>query len=562
MLRIGDILDGKYRILALIGKGGMSKVWLAMDNTINKEWAIKEIDKKSIEYRQTVNENETLSEIEIMKKLDHPSLPRIVNVIDTSDTLYVIMDYIEGETLLKVLEAYGPQDEELVAGWMLDVCDTLDYLHHQDPPIIYRDMKPSNIMLSQEGKIKIIDFGIAREFKGDRDDTLPLGTRGYASPEHFTKKTDARSDVYTVGVTMYQLLTGKDPADPPYEILPLREVNPALSSGLEKIIKKATMLDPEDRYQSASEMADAIQSYKKLEEEYIDSIKKDVIKYRISLFASVFVMLLGIGLFTAGVIIDNNTYSSLVNDVTPNIEKRISNLEKAADLKPLESEPYLDLIEAMGEDGKFTEEENVRLTEIYNRHKDSINKNPKKGSEINYQIGESILKYFTGSSDNSSRAKLLTAEPYFEKVTDKNFSKYVLAGNYVFMADYYKNHVLVSDSLVADDTSSKSYNGLIKSIKSTLKNIEGYDDDKSGKMKLVTFDIIINLLDNERGPISESGIREEELLGITDNISSSLADIKGSSDAIEEEKGDLQKKIKELRKNIENTYKNREKIEK
>ena len=424
MLRIGDILDGKYRILALIGKGGMSKVWLAMDTNINKEWAIKEIDKNSVEYKKTVNEDKTLSEIEIMKKLDHPSLPRIVNVIDTSDTIYVIMDYIEGETLLKVLEAYGPQDQDMVAGWMLDVCDTLDYLHHQDPPIIYRDMKPSNIMLSQEGKIKIIDFGIAREFKGDRDDTLPLGTRGYASPEHFTKKTDARSDVYTVGVTMYQLLTGKDPADPPYEILPLREVDPSLSSGLEKIIQKATMPDPEDRYQTIAEMADAIQSYKKLEEEYIVKIKKDITRYRIGLFASCFIMMLGVILFTTGVVLDNNTYSSLINDVTPSTEKRVANLEKASDLKPLESEPYIELIKAMSEDGKFTEEENDKLTSIYNSHKNSINRDEKKGSDINYQIGESILKYYTGASDDSSRAKLLTAEPYFSRCTYEKYDKY------------------------------------------------------------------------------------------------------------------------------------------
>ena len=145
MLRPGDILKNKYEILKLIGQGGMSKVWLAMDMDLNKQWAVKEINKASAAYKNTVDETKTLREIEIMKTLDHAALPRIVDVIADESVLCVVMDYIQGETLQGVLDMYGPQPEQAVVTWMLEVCDILTYLHSQTPPIIYRDIKPSNL---------------------------------------------------------------------------------------------------------------------------------------------------------------------------------------------------------------------------------------------------------------------------------------------------------------------------------------------------------------------------------------------------------------------------------
>ena len=132
MIKAGDILEGKYKILEKIGTGGMSTVWLAMDTTLNKQWAIKEINKHTVEYRSTVNEDQTLSEIEIMKKLSHPALPRIVSVIDSDNSLSVIMDYIEGQSLAEIIEMYGKQNAETVVPWILDICDIVNYLHHQD----------------------------------------------------------------------------------------------------------------------------------------------------------------------------------------------------------------------------------------------------------------------------------------------------------------------------------------------------------------------------------------------------------------------------------------------
>lgn len=246
MAERGTIIEGKYEVLKLIGKGGMSKVYLAMDKNLNKQWAIKEIERKAYDKNNEVVVASAMAEANMMKKLDYPSLPRIVDIIEKENVIYVVMDYIEGETLSSVLSKEGAQPQEVVIEWAKELCRVLDYLHTQDPPIIYRDMKPANIMLQPNGNIKLIDFGIAREYKEQNlADTVSLGTKGYAAPEQFGGKgqTDARTDVYCLGVTLYHLLTGQNPCEPPYEIYPIRYWNPQLSSGLEAIIQKCTQLN-------------------------------------------------------------------------------------------------------------------------------------------------------------------------------------------------------------------------------------------------------------------------------------------------------------------------------
>ena len=160
----------------------------------------------------------------MIKRFDHPAIPRIVDIVDEAGTLYVIMDYVEGRTLEDIIAASGPRPEDDVVDWALQLCDALSYLHSRKPPVIYRDMKPSNVMLKPNGLVELIDFGIAREMHEDgsdvtaaRGDTVQLGTRGFAPPEQYggSGQTDARSDVYALGATMYNLLTAKNPAEPP-----------------------------------------------------------------------------------------------------------------------------------------------------------------------------------------------------------------------------------------------------------------------------------------------------------------------------------------------------------
>lgn len=148
MLENGMIVDGKYKILNKIGKGGMSTVYLAMNERANRQWAIKEIQKKGNRYYRTMRE-ELLAETDILKKLDHPNLPKIADVLEYKDIFLIVMDYIEGRPLSLTLQEQGAQSQEVVVAWAKQLCDVLEYLHSRKPPIIYRDMKPANIMLRQ-----------------------------------------------------------------------------------------------------------------------------------------------------------------------------------------------------------------------------------------------------------------------------------------------------------------------------------------------------------------------------------------------------------------------------
>ena len=217
MLEIGSIVDGKYKILNKIGQGGMSVVYLAMNERANKQWAIKQVRKDGVKDFEVVKQG-LIVEIDMLKRLSHPNLPSIIDVIDRKDNFLIVMDYIQGNSLKNRLDEFGAQPQELVIEWAKQLSDVLGYLHTRKPAIIYRDMKPSNIMLKPDGKLTLIDFGTAREYKEKNlADTTCLGTIGYAAPEQFGGKgqTDGRTDIYCLGATLYHLVTGMNPSEPP-----------------------------------------------------------------------------------------------------------------------------------------------------------------------------------------------------------------------------------------------------------------------------------------------------------------------------------------------------------
>ena len=204
MLETGSLIEGKYRILSTIGRGGMSQVYLAINDKANKTWAVKEVRKDGGNSRE-IERQGLIAETELLKKLNHPNLPSIVDVIDTKDSFIIVMDYIEGNTLQYLMDREGAQDQDLVIKWSKQLCDVLRYLHSRKPPIIYRDLKPANVMLRPDGNITLIDFGTAREYKYScEEDTHWMGTRGYAAPEQFGGhgQTDGRTDIFNLGATM------------------------------------------------------------------------------------------------------------------------------------------------------------------------------------------------------------------------------------------------------------------------------------------------------------------------------------------------------------------------
>jgi len=258
----GEIFDEKYKILDIIGHGGMGTVYLAQHIKLQTLWAIKELKKDE------AGALDLLTEANILKKLNHSALPRIFDIVEDEKHIYVIVDYIEGKTLQSILEEKGRIEEEVVLDWVKQLCDVLSYLHSFKPnPIIYRDMKPSNIMLTKDQMIKLIDFGIAREYKEkSENDTIYIGTRGYAAPEQYGMgQTSPATDIYSLGVTMHELLTGKNPNQQPFELKPVRYYNSNVSKGMEFIIWKCTRPNPNERYQSVKELLHDLNNIKLLE---------------------------------------------------------------------------------------------------------------------------------------------------------------------------------------------------------------------------------------------------------------------------------------------------------
>lgn len=252
------LIDGKYRIQKRIGIAGPVEVYLAMNEHINQVCAVKACGKTG---KNTMVRELILNEALAMMKLNHPAIPKIYDIVEDESRTYVIREYIQGETLNTILKNYGAQPVDRVMDWTKQLCDVLGYLHGLNPPHIYRDMKPANVLLQPDGRIKLIDFETMRLYDETKNrDTTILGTKGYAAPEQYggAGQTDARADIFGLGMTMHYLLTGVDPIDPPYITQPIRKINPALPAQLEAIIQKCIEPDREKRYQTIDSLLKAL----------------------------------------------------------------------------------------------------------------------------------------------------------------------------------------------------------------------------------------------------------------------------------------------------------------
>ncbi|KJB86826.1 serine/threonine protein kinase [Paenibacillus sp. E194] len=256
-LQAGHLLQDRYRIVRLLGTGGMSVVYLANDERlIGKQWAIKESRPAAQDVRQLVHE------ASILTSLRHPHLPLIVDFYppDASGRAYLVMEYIEGHTVADRLRM-KPLSFEETMHIVIPVCEALAYLHRQNPPVVFRDVKPSNIMLAKDGQVKLIDFGIARNVNplSDRD-TVKLGTVGFAAPEQYRgQQTDARTDLYGVGALISHMLTGGIwKGERPLTASMLAEDVPeSVFSVLTRLLAKR----PEERYQTADELIEHLRRY-------------------------------------------------------------------------------------------------------------------------------------------------------------------------------------------------------------------------------------------------------------------------------------------------------------
>lgn len=266
-LQPGSVLQGRYRITGVIGVGGMGSVYQARDlrfPNVTRYVAVKEMLNLSTD--QSIREMTLKTferESDMLASLSHPAVPKIYEYFPSKTRAYLVMEYINGRDLEMIINSstdFLPVDT--VLRWALDLCDVLGYLHSQEPePIIFRDVKPSNIMVDEHGQIRLVDFGIAKIFQEGQKGTM-IGTEGYSAPEQYRGEASPASDVYGIGSTLHHLLTRRDPRlEPPFTFheRPIRDVNPAVPPEFEAIIMKALEFKPEDRYPNAVVMKQALE---------------------------------------------------------------------------------------------------------------------------------------------------------------------------------------------------------------------------------------------------------------------------------------------------------------
>lgn len=265
-LQAGTTLVERYLIQGVLGVGGMGAVYRARDlhfPNVIKIVAVKEMVNRALDpiVRSTIVRNFE-REANLLASLDHRAIPRIYDYFTINDRSYLVLEYINGPDLEALLNSTSDfLAEERIIRWAIELCDVLNYLHNHKPePIVFRDMKPSNVMITTQDHAVLVDFGIAKHFQSGQRGTM-IGTEGYSPPEQYRGEATPAADIYALGATLHHVLTKRDPRlEPPFSYgeRPIRQINPNTSPGLEIIINKALQYNPEERFQSANEMKEAL----------------------------------------------------------------------------------------------------------------------------------------------------------------------------------------------------------------------------------------------------------------------------------------------------------------
>ncbi len=566
MLSIGSVVDGKYRLLSEIGHGGMSVVYLAINERANKTWAIKEVRKDGGNDSEVVQQG-LIAETEMLKKLHHRHLPSIADVIDREDSFLIVMDYIEGKSLQSIVTHNGPQSKENVIEWAKQLCDTLGYLHSRTPAIIYRDMKPANVMLNPDGKnVTLIDFGTAREYKiHSQGDTTWLGTRGYAAPEQFggQGQTDARTDIYCLGATMYHLLTGKSPADTNFVIYPLGQLVPSLAgSGIEKIVAKCCEPNPADRYQNCAELMFDLEN-----EPYISKAadRKRRLQLATFLLMCIFSVFSIAGMFVFSSLekkATNRSYDYLLArassvDMSNGIDSAMEYYRKAIGILPGRPQAYMALLDAADSDYKITIEENTAISNVILDTKGGTEKNidklekdsPVEYADFAYRLANDYYFFYVGSDNKVKGANWYEKIKDNESLTDKQKN---LANALYKIGSYYAS--LNSEKAVLSlGENSGNYRTFWDDM---VKVTEGdVASDIGGSVYAVAlYKEFVNQIYTHTQQFKAAGVSQDEMIAQLDKIDSALDSLVPENGYVEQQILDTKESITITRPLFEPTF--------
>ena len=559
MLEIGSLVDGKYKILSEIGHGGMSVVYMAINEKANKTWAVKEVRKDGKMDFNTVRQG-LMAEIETLKKLKHPNLPSIIDVIEDDDSFIIVMDYIEGRSLDKIIEENGAQPEAYVVEWAKQLCDVFGYLHSRTPPIIYRDMKPANVMLKPDGNIMVIDFGTAKNYEIDLGETTGIGTIGYAAPEQYIGsglgRTDARTDIYCLGITMYHLLTNIDPCKNLISDKSIRAVNPALSHGLDAIIQKCTQYQPADRYQSCAELMYDLENY-----EILEPLYKKKQKRKLGVF---FLTILMAAIFAASGLVTNymaaqkatDTYETKLYDASKsvNYDEKLELYKECIAIpnKAGEKDAYLGLIQAFKDnDDVFTQSEANLLTKYIKNNKATLQSNPDNYTEICFETGKLYWYYYQGENASSASDEFTGAIYAVEWFSDvpEGYKDYGMASAYANIGSFYRNIA----RYVVEASDKGQYKPFFENMQKLLNSV-ALNENESEIVRLELLEMSRSALQQYATKFKGDGITQKQMQDMYTTISDTVNSIATSADKTEEKKNNTISLLDDTKNAIETAF--------
>lgn len=557
MLEIGSLLDGKYRILDEVGHGGMSVVYMARNEKANKTWAVKEVRKDGKMDFNTVRAG-LVAEIETLKNLNHPNLPSIIDVIEDDESFIIVMDFIEGNSLDKILEENGAQPEEYVVQWAMQLCDVFGYLHSRVPPIIYRDMKPANVMLKPDGNITVIDFGTAKAYDIELGQTTGIGTIGYAAPEQYRGsgygRTDARTDIYCLGMTLYHLVTGIDPCKYIIKSKSIRDVNPSLSHGLDMIIAKCIQDLPDDRYQSCAELMYDLEHYKDFEPSFKKSQKRKLAMFTTAAVLSVLAVVTGAVFNRLATKTAADTYQNIVSeaDGKSNYSDQTELYEKAISIpgQGAKEEAYLKLIASYDKDNTFEEKEVAQIDRLVNENRETLQtKNPTGYSKICFDIG-SLYWYSYYDSNQLTRAQ--NSIFWFQealKYSEENNEDRGTAQAYISIGEFYRD----IQSKVDKGKDKGMYKALFDNLDSVIKTI-AMNSNESDKVRLDVLELARAAIHQYSTGFKRDDISKEQIEKTMDSITACLNAIPDTTSKIEEMKGKIRALLPDTKEAVDVAY--------
>lgn len=563
MLEIGALVGGKYKILNEIGHGGMSVVYIAINEKVNKTWAIKEVrNEKGKDFYK--NQQGLLIEINTLKKLHHSYLPSIVDIIEEENRLLIVMDYIEGQSLQKLLNEQGAQEEENVIKWAKQLCDVFIYLHAQNPPIIYRDTKPSNIMIRPDGNITVIDFGTVKNYEEHVGDTVGIGTIGYAAPEQYIGNTigrsDVRTDIYGIGMTLYHVLTNIDPCmnlDLDHSI---QKVNSNLSCGLDFIVQKCTQYYPENRYQSCAELMYDLENYKKLEPLFKKRQKKKWYLFLSLSILSIFFLFFSLTFKGISMKKASENYQILLEDAMKEIDynKKIKIYVDCIHIPNKEGlkEAYLGLIQTFKEnDSKFSIQEAQLLERLVKDNRKALQKNKKNYADVCFEIGKLFWYYYDyGDIVHNQLTRAKSSIEWFHdviKYAPENYKNLNMAKVYAEIGIFYRD--ITMQIMEANDQGK--YKKIYTRFAYFMKII-AMNEREAEIVRLEWIELTRSTLQQYATKFKVDHVSKEEIMQLYDSVNKAITMIHTTT----EKTNDMKKKIEVLLQDtydaIESAYRN------